>query len=92
MMGANAAVVGILLGALCHPVGTSGIHSWLHLVLAEGADPQQILRRGVEAAATIRRFELVEPRLHEIFVQHAGAAASGDGGLPRDADLGGGVR
>jgi ABC-2 type transport system ATP-binding protein len=64
----------------------------LHLVLAEGADPQQILRRGVEAAATIRRFELVEPRLHEIFVQHAGAAASGDGGLPRDADLGGGVR
>jgi ABC-2 type transport system ATP-binding protein len=44
----------------------------LHLVLAEGADPQEILRRGLDAGAEIRRFERVEPRLHEIFVQHAG--------------------
>jgi len=44
-----------------------------HVILADGADHQAILRRGVEAGAEILRFDLVEPRLHEIFVQHAGA-------------------
>ena len=44
----------------------------LTLLLREGADPQEVLRRGVERGARIRRFELVEPRLHEIFVRHAG--------------------
>ncbi|HSG49645.1 MAG TPA: ATP-binding cassette domain-containing protein [Longimicrobiales bacterium] len=63
----------------------------VHLILANGADPQAILRRGVEAEVRIRRFELVEPSLHEIFVHHAGAAAVGDGGLPRDAAIPGGL-
>ena len=44
----------------------------LHLILADGADHQAILRRGVEAGARILRFDLVAPRLHEIFVRHAG--------------------
>jgi ABC-2 type transport system ATP-binding protein len=48
-----------------------------HLVLQEGADHQAILRRGVAAGAVIHRFELIEPRLHEIFVRHA--APHGDG-------------
>jgi ABC-2 type transport system ATP-binding protein len=43
------------------------------LQLIPGADHQAILRRGVEAGATIYRFDLVEPRLHEIFVRHAGS-------------------
>jgi ABC-2 type transport system ATP-binding protein len=42
------------------------------LTLREGADHQAILRRGVEAGVRIDRFDLVEPRLHEIFVRHAG--------------------
>ena len=42
-----------------------------HLVLREGADAQALLRRAVESGAVIHRFELVEPRLHEIFVRHA---------------------
>ena len=50
----------------------------VHLLLAECADHQSILRRGVQAGAVIQRFELVEPRLHEIFVRHAGA----EGGQP----------
>ncbi|HZD05106.1 MAG TPA: DUF4162 domain-containing protein, partial [Longimicrobiales bacterium] len=54
-----------------------------HLLLGQGADPQAILARGMEAGARIQRFELVEPRLHEIFVRHAGAeATAGDGGVP----------
>jgi ABC-2 type transport system ATP-binding protein len=48
------------------------------LVLREGADHQAILHRGVSAGARIHRFDLVEPRLHEIFVRHAGAQNNGD--------------
>ena len=47
----------------------------VHLVLADGADHQAILRRAVASGDVIRRFDLVEPRLHEIFVKHAGGAA-----------------
>ncbi len=54
----------------------------LHLVLSDGADHQAILRRGVQSGARILRFDLVEPRLHEIFVRHAGDAALGDVGGP----------
>ena len=61
-----------------------------HLVLRDGADHQAILRRGVEAGATIYRFDLVEPRLHEIFVRHVGAAAAEEAGVPRSAPMGGG--
>ena len=43
----------------------------VHLVLREGADPNGILRRGVASGADIIRFEVVEPRLHEIFLRHA---------------------
>jgi len=53
-----------------------------HLILTDGADHQAILRRGVAAGANILRFDLVEPRLHEIFVRHAGAGAVGDAGMP----------
>jgi ABC-2 type transport system ATP-binding protein len=59
------------------------VNGGLHLVLAEGADHQAILRRGVGAGATILRFDLVEPRHHDIFVRHAGAGAVGDAGTPR---------
>jgi ABC-2 type transport system ATP-binding protein len=45
----------------------------IHLVLREGADPTGILRRGVASGAAIHRFEVVEPRLHEIFLRHASA-------------------
>jgi ABC-2 type transport system ATP-binding protein len=86
-------------------VGFEGSDAWLdgpevasrdpvgedfHLLLAEGADPQALLQRGIAQGASIRRFELVEPRLHEIFVHHAGADAAGDGGVPKDAVIPGG--
>jgi len=69
---------------------TETVNGAIHLLLHDGADHQAILRRGVEAGATIYRFDLVEPRLHEIFVRHAGATAAGDAGLPQTANLGGG--
>jgi ABC-2 type transport system ATP-binding protein len=59
------------------------------LHLREGADHQAILRRGVSSGTTIYRFDLVEPRLHEIFVRHAGGDATGDAGTPQAARTGG---
>lgn len=47
-----------------------------HLLLKEGADAQALLRRAVADGVTIHRFERVEPRLHEIFVKHAGRAGA----------------
>jgi ABC-2 type transport system ATP-binding protein len=58
----------------------------VHLVLREGADHQAILRRGVAAGVRIDRFDLVEPRLHEIFVRHAGSPENGGASSP---DIGG---
>jgi len=54
----------------------------VHLVLREGASSDEILRRGVAAGVSISRFELVEPRLHEIFVRHVGPAAAEEAGIP----------
>ncbi|NNM05046.1 MAG: DUF4162 domain-containing protein [Gemmatimonadetes bacterium] len=48
------------------------VESGVELTLREGADHQEILKRGVSAGVRIDRFDLVEPRLHEIFVRHAG--------------------
>lgn len=61
------------------------IENGFHLMLRDGSDHQPILRRAVASGANILRFELVEPRLHEIFVRHAGAGAVGDVGMPTDA-------
>ncbi len=67
-------------------VSFEGDPSWIHgpeiqsieegpdclmLLLREGADHQEVLRKGVACGARISRFELVEPRLHDIFVRYA---------------------
>ena len=50
----------------------------LHLTLSEGARPDEILAALVAAGVSVRRFELLEPRLHEIFVRHAGDPGDDD--------------
>jgi ABC-2 type transport system ATP-binding protein len=37
--------------------------------LKPGADPQEILRAAVERGTRVTRFELVEPPLHDIFIE-----------------------
>ena len=39
------------------------------VLLAAGANPQLLLKRLVESGAVNRRFELVEPTLHDIFIE-----------------------
>lgn len=65
------------------------VNGGFNLHLRDGADHQAILHRGIQAGAVILKFDLVEPRLHEIFVRHAGADAAGDAGLPQGG-MGGG--
>ena len=48
---------------------------FFEIELATGADPQLLLRRLMEAGASIQRFELVRPSLHQIFIQKVGASA-----------------
>ena len=41
--------------------------------LAKGADSQELLRRIVATGARVRRFELITPSLHQIFLERVGA-------------------
>jgi ABC-2 type transport system ATP-binding protein len=41
--------------------------------LVPGSDAQELLRRLVQAGASIERFELIQPSLHQIFIQRVGA-------------------
>lgn len=51
------------------------VEGTLHLVLRDPNAHQDVLRSALAAGAEILRFDLVEPRLHEIFVRHVGADA-----------------
>lgn len=46
------------------------VEGTLHLLLRDPDAHQAVLRRAVSSGAEILRFDLVEPRLHEIFVRH----------------------
>jgi ABC-2 type transport system ATP-binding protein len=45
------------------------------VLLVPGASAQDLLRRLVESSATVTRFELVEPSLHDIFIEKVREAA-----------------
>ena len=45
----------------------------LEVLLAEGADAQELLRRLVAGRASVTKFELVEPSLNDIFIAKVGA-------------------
>jgi ABC-2 type transport system ATP-binding protein len=47
---------------------------FFEIELAEGSDPQELLRRVVASGARVQRFELVQPSLHQIFLDRVGAS------------------
>jgi len=47
---------------------------YLELELAAGIDPQELLTALLDGGARLRRFEVIEPTLHQIFVDRVGAA------------------
>ena len=52
---------------------------FFEIELAPRADPQELLRRLVAAGANVRRFELVSPSLHQIFLERVGATGVEEG-------------
>jgi ABC-2 type transport system ATP-binding protein len=50
-------------------------NNYFELELAPTADPQVLLRRLIDAGASIERFELMQPSLHQIFLQRVGATS-----------------
>jgi ABC-2 type transport system ATP-binding protein len=48
-------------------------NNYFELELAPNADAQLLLRRLMETGANIERFELMQPSLHQIFLQRVGA-------------------
>jgi ABC-2 type transport system ATP-binding protein len=52
---------------------------FFEIELASGADPQELLERLVAAGARVRRFELVTPSLHQIFLERVGASGVEEG-------------
>ena len=47
---------------------------FFEIAMQKGADPQALLRRLVDAGAVVQRFELVQPSLHQIFLETVGAS------------------
>jgi ABC-2 type transport system ATP-binding protein len=45
---------------------------FVEVLLADGADPQELLRRLLERGARVSKFEQVEPSLHDIFIAEVG--------------------
>jgi ABC-2 type transport system ATP-binding protein len=62
------------------------------LELANGADPQEILRRLVESGARLAHFELASPSLHKIFVDLVGPEAATAAAISAPTAEGAGVR
>jgi ABC-2 type transport system ATP-binding protein len=52
---------------------------FFEIELATIADPQELLRRLVSAGVGIQRFEMVQPSLHQIFLQKVGARGVEEG-------------
>ena len=52
---------------------------FFEIELARGAQPQELLRRVVATGANVRRFELISPSLHQIFLERVGATGVEEG-------------
>src|SRR5450830_592809 len=54
-------------------------NKFFEIEMAPGADPQVLLRRIVESGAAVQRFEMIQPSLHQIFLQKVGAIGIEEG-------------
>jgi ABC-2 type transport system ATP-binding protein len=52
---------------------------FFEIELVDGGSAQELLRRLIDAGASVERFEKVQPSLHQIFLQKVGAAGIEDG-------------
>ena len=52
---------------------------FFEIEMAPGADPQVLLRRIIDSGAAVQRFEMIQPSLHQIFLQKVGATGVEEG-------------
>jgi ABC-2 type transport system ATP-binding protein len=52
---------------------------YFEIEMTAGADPQKLLQRLVSTGASVQRFELIQPSLHQIFLDKVGAAGVEEG-------------
>jgi ABC-2 type transport system ATP-binding protein len=52
---------------------------FFEIEMAQGADPQLLLRKIVESGASVQRFEMIQPSLHQIFLEKVGATGIEEG-------------
>ena len=52
---------------------------FFEIEMAPGADPQVLLRRVIDSGASVQRFEMIQPSLHQIFLQKVGATGIEEG-------------
>jgi ABC-2 type transport system ATP-binding protein len=71
--GASADGVGAVLGDSALVSRIDDHNRYFELELAPGGDAQRLLSRLVATGAPIARFELVQPSLHQIFLDRVGA-------------------
>jgi ABC-2 type transport system ATP-binding protein len=62
------------LGALPGVVGVRLAAGHAELDVAAGVEPSSILKAAVERGATVTRFEIAEPSLEALFIEHVGRA------------------
>ena len=51
--------------------------NYSEILLQDGADAQEVLKRALSAGVRVNRFELVEPSLNEIFIESVTGKSSG---------------
>jgi ABC-2 type transport system ATP-binding protein len=61
--------------------GVKHLGDYDEVLLGQGADAQELLRRLVARGARVTRFELIEPSLHDIFLQKVGREAAPAAGV-----------
>jgi ABC-2 type transport system ATP-binding protein len=52
---------------------------FFEIEMAQGADPQVLLRKLVDSGASVQRFEMIQPSLHQIFLEKVGATGVEEG-------------
>jgi ABC-2 type transport system ATP-binding protein len=73
--GAAAADSPVRRSGLVRSAERRGEHDWT-VELMPGRSGEDLLRAALDERLSLARFEHVEPTLHEIFIQHVGAAAA----------------
>ncbi len=71
--GAPSADVGAVLSDKSLVQRVDDSNRYFEIELTQGGDPQVLLQRIVATGASINRFEIVQPSLHQIFLEKVGA-------------------